>query len=98
MSKILVTGWKGFLGRNLEPKLEERRHEIIRSWGCLDDLTTALTNIHRAKPDVVIHLAAKCGGIGANQATPADFASNTLASGLNVLKACATYKVPKLVM
>ncbi len=40
------------------------------------------------KPDVVIHLAARVGGIGANQENPATFIHDNLIMGINLIEAC----------
>jgi GDP-L-fucose synthase len=75
--RVLVTGGSGFLGRHVVAALRgrgytlvfvPRRHEY--------DLTreAAVEQLCRAvKPEVVIHLAAVVGGIGANRASPARF-------------------------
>jgi GDP-L-fucose synthase len=52
----------------------------------------------RSKPDIVIHLAALCGGIGANRQSPADFWRDNLVMGINILEACRVHNIQKLVM
>jgi len=75
--KIMLTGGAGFLGSFVSAKLKAR--------GCEDvfipkeqeyDLVTAaaVKKVFRvSKPDIVIHLAAKVGGIGANRENPGKF-------------------------
>ncbi|NQZ22290.1 MAG: GDP-L-fucose synthase [Colwellia sp.] len=49
------------------------------------------------KPEIVIHCAAKVGGIEANKTQPVEFLSENLAIGLNVIHCAAKYGVEKLV-
>lgn len=97
--KIVVTGGTGFLGRHLVAALKERGCELVRSLNRsrnLENVEEACSAMTMA--DIVFHLAAKCGGIGANQAAPADFARDNLLMGLNVLEGCRYQGVKKLVM
>ena len=78
IATILVTGATGFLGRHLMPVLERHYPNaavigVSSADGDLTDRTRvdALLSAHR--PDVVVHLAALSGGIGANRERPADF-------------------------
>ena len=74
--RVMVTGGNGFLGKHLFRKLGERgaevcivdidRYDLRR----LEDIRRALSD---AKPQMVIHLAARVGGIGANLEHPAEF-------------------------
>jgi GDP-L-fucose synthase len=76
--KIVVTGSTGFLGQHLMPILQQEYGD-----GCIVGLSSTdfdllqqdqveqMFEMH--KPDVLVHLAAYSGGIGANRAHPADF-------------------------
>ena len=72
--RILVTGGAGFLGRAVVDTLRARgAADIVVPRRRDFDLTheADVARLYRdAKPDVVIHLAAEVGGIGANQANP----------------------------
>ena len=88
--RILVTGGAGFLGKHLVVKLKER--------GCKDifipliedyDLVNmeAVKKLYAdAKPDIVIHLAAKVGGIGANRDNPGKFFYDNLMMGAQMME------------
>jgi len=52
---------------------------------------------HSNKIDIIIHLAAECGGIGINQRKPADFFLHNAQMSLNVLKVAHELKLKKLV-
>src|SRR5690606_10076839 len=68
--KILVTGWRGFIGQNLLEYLRPLGYEIIRFGGDLTDYD----NIHNAfsnNPQVVVHLAAYGNDSSHDQVSPA---------------------------
>jgi GDP-L-fucose synthase len=50
------------------------------------------------KPDVVIHLAAEVGGIGANQKRPGTYFYKNMVMGINTIEACRIFKAEKLVI
>lgn len=101
-AKILVTGASGFLGRHVVWELEEHgTQSILRPPSSELDLTdaretTAYFEEHR--PDLVLHLAAKVGGIGANQKHPGAFFRDNMAMGLHVLEAARRADVQKVVL
>ena len=72
----MVTGGSGFLGKNVVCKLNERSAApfVVDTGGYdlrkLEDIRRALND---GKPQMVIHLAARVGGIGANSEYPAEF-------------------------
>ena len=87
--QVCVTGGAGFLGSYVLAKLRERGAErifvpTIEDYNLVDhdDVKRMLDD---AKPDIVIHLAANVGGIGANQAHPADFFYDNLMMGVQLM-------------
>lgn len=98
MSKtIVITGGGGFLGKSLYDILiaGDNDYNIIPLGGKKDwDLTQtkyvdAMLAHHR--PDVIVHLAARVGGIGANKANPGLFMYENLAMGMNLIESCRKY-------
>lgn len=99
--KVLVTGGRGFLGKALCSYLFTKGHDPISfaSSSC-NILNCESFNhlLYRTKPDAVIHLAAKVGGIGANKKNPAVFAYQNLQMGINVIDSCHRAGVKKVVI
>jgi GDP-L-fucose synthase len=101
-SRVLLTGGAGFVGRAVERKLRERgASEVIvpRSRDC--DLTQP-QDVEKlfidSAPDLVIHLAAQVGGIGANMADPAGIYLSNLLMGTYVIEQARLRAVPKTVI
>ncbi len=99
--RVCVTGGAGFLGSYVTAKLAERgAKEIfvprIEQYNLTerDDIRRMLDD---AKPDLVIHLAALAGGIGANRARPAEFFYNNLMMGVPLMHEAYTHGVDKFV-
>jgi GDP-L-fucose synthase len=87
--RVCVTGGAGFLGSYVVEKLKNRGvQEIfiphIEDYNLVQK-ESILQMLEDAKPDIVIHLAANVGGIGANRAHPADFFYDNLMMGVQLI-------------
>ncbi|MGA6828439.1 GDP-L-fucose synthase family protein [Nitrospira sp. NS4] len=89
--RVVVTGGAGFLGACVVEKLKERGcGEIVVPRSRDYNLVTmgAVQRLYdEAQPDLVIHLAARVGGIGANQAHAGDFFYDNLMMGAQLMEA-----------
>ncbi len=87
--KVCVTGGAGFLGKVVVRKLQERGAAEIFVPKIEDFDLTKLEDINRmlavADADLIIHLAAQVGGIGANREHPAEFFYNNLMMGVQLM-------------
>lgn len=90
---IIVTGGNGLVGSAFPSDCIRlsRKDADLTNWDQTFDL------FQRLKPDVVIHCAAKVGGVKANMDYPADFCRENLLINQNVLEACRLLKVRKFV-
>ena len=99
--RVLVTGGGGFLGSHLVERLEADGHEVVAARSADYDLTSAddaARMFADAEPELVYHLAAEVGGIGANRANPGRFWFANLAMGVNVLEQARLAETPKVVI
>jgi GDP-L-fucose synthase len=87
--RIVVTGGTGFLGVNLQKELESRGHEVTALGRDLDltSLQATLTRFSYLNPEIIIHAAAVCGGIGANRKRPGTFFADNARMNLNAVDA-----------
>ena len=97
--RVVVTGGGGFLGRHLVRRLREAGADVAAPSSRECDLRreSEARRLLADAPDVVFHLAARVGGIGANRAHPGTFFRETLRMGLNVLEAARAGGARKLV-
>ena len=99
--RITVTGGKGFLGSYILKKLEQRGCNNIAIAGLPEYDLTRLQDIkkmyQKQRPDIVIHLAAVVGGIGANMQNPGKFFYENAIMGIQLLHEAYLNKIEKFV-
>ena len=98
--RVVVTGGGGFLGSHLVERLRDRGEDLFVARRADYDLTRwedAERLFRDARPELVFHLAAEVGGIGANRANPGRFWYANLMMGAHMLELSRLHDVPKLV-
>ena len=100
-NRVCVTGGAGFLGSFIVEKLRQRgaddifiptieKYDLTK----LDSIKQMLAD---SRPDMIIHLAAQVGGIGANREHPAEFFYNNLMMGVQLMHTAWQTGVKKFV-
>ena len=99
--RITITGGRGFLGKHLIRAFEARGYDHILVADLPDYNLIRLEDIRRLydeqRPDVVIHLAAKVGGIGFNQENPGSLFYENIMMGVQLLHEAYLRKIKKFV-
>ncbi len=99
--RVVVTGGNGFLGSYLVKKLESKGcSEILVPRSSEYDLINRdgiIAMYEDMRPEVVIHLAAVVGGIGANMENPGKFFYDNLMMGTQLMEYGRQYKIDKFV-
>ena len=99
--RVVITGGKGFLGSHLTKKLQERGKYEVSPLGRGDydlvDRGAVKSMFLDLQPDMVIHLAAKVGGIGANRRSPGSFFYENLMMGVQTMEEARAFGVEKFV-
>lgn len=90
MQKILITGSRGMVGRNIV-EFEKSKDYILLTPSSKElnllDRSSVDEYIKSNKPDIIIHCAGIVGGIQANMANPVKFLVNNTQIGLNIIMA-----------
>jgi GDP-L-fucose synthase len=101
VTRILVTGGGGFVGSHLVERLDGAGHEVVAARSADYDLTRMDDTARMfgdAEPELVFHLAAEVGGIGANRENPGRYWYANLMMGAHVLEQARLHATPKLVI
>lgn len=98
---VVVTGGSGFLGKFVVSELKKRGCKNIfiprKKDYDLRQLNACRRLLRNAKPDIIIHLAAVVGGIGANRENPGKFFYDNLIMGVQLMEQARLYGVDKFV-
>ena len=99
--RVVLTGGGGFLGQRVKAQLEARgcKHIVVPRSAQFDlRKTAAIRKLYtQARPDMVIHLAAVVGGIGANRENPGKFFYDNLIMGVELMEQARQMGIPKFV-
>jgi len=99
--RVTVTGGHGFLGRRVMAFLKEQAPAHLATFHSREYDLTRQTDVarmyHDQRPDVVIHLAARVGGIGANRNNPGRFFYQNAIMGIELIEQARQNGIEKFV-
>ena len=102
MVKILVTGGTGLIGKSLNDLVNETNNE--NEWNFIGSKDLNLLNyneveeyLNKLKPEIVIHLAARVGGLYDNMNNNEKMYVENMEINLNIIKACESAKVRRFI-
>src|SRR3984893_475851 len=99
--RVTVTGGKGFLGRRVVSLVEEAGAGEVFAFGSGEYDLTRQDQVARMysdqRPDVVLHLAARVGGIGANRENPGRFFYENAIMGIEMIEQARLNSVERFV-
>jgi GDP-L-fucose synthase len=96
MKKILVTGGSGLVGRYLQEMLPDAIY--LSSKDCdLTDINCVDKLMFKHQPDIVIHLAARVGGILDNVQYPVEYLEQNVLMNTNLLSVCHKHNVKNVI-
>jgi GDP-L-fucose synthase len=98
--RVVVTGGAGFLGGYVVQELRTRGTDVIvprKSDYDLVQREACRRLLSDTRPDIVVHLAARVGGIGANRDNPGAFFFENLMMGVQLVEECRLASVSKVV-
>lgn len=103
INSILLTGGSGFLGKAVHKTLAEQYPNtnitIPRSTNYdLRNQKSCSSLFVDTEPQVVVHLAATCGGIGANRENPGQYFYDNITMGVNLIENCRKFNVQKIIL
>ena len=100
--RVVLTGGSGFLGRCVKQRLQAfspSSLHIPRSASCdLRDRRQIENLFSDCRPEIVVHLAAVVGGIGANRKNPGSYFYDNAIMGIELIEQCRQFNVKKVVV